>query len=73
MLRPRVQRPLLRSYCNATGYGWDYPDAEFRDIPLGFLLFLSRKLLLMVLTDPCFRLRPTGESQEVDGPVLWLV
>lgn len=73
MLRPRLQRPLLRSYCSATGYGWDYPDAEFRDIPLGFLLFLSRKLLLMVLTDSCFRLRPTGESQEVDGPVLWLV
>lgn len=67
---PRLQCPLLRSYCSATGYGWDYPDSEFRDVPLGFLLFLSRKLLLMVLTDSCFRLRPTGLSEEGDRPVL---
>lgn len=61
---PRLQRPQLRSYCSVTGYGWDYPDSEFRDVPLGFLLYLSRKLLLLVLTDPGFRLRPTGLSKE---------
>lgn len=56
----RLKRPLLRSYCGATGYGWDYPDSEFRDVPLGFPLVLSQKPLLLVLSDFGFRLRATG-------------
>lgn len=58
----RLKPPLLRSYCSTAGYGWDYPDSEFRDVPLGFPLVLSWKLLLLVLSDFGFRLRATGDS-----------
>ncbi|CAB1321680.1 unnamed protein product, partial [Coregonus sp. 'balchen'] len=30
----RFNKDLLRRFCSAAGYGWDYPDNEFRDITL---------------------------------------
>lgn len=51
---------LLRSFCSVAGYGWDYPDSEFRDLPLCFPEFLGSRLLLMVLTDGRFGLSPAG-------------
>ncbi len=57
---PRLETLLLRRFCGAAGYGWDYPDSEYRDIPLCFPEFLCCRLLLMVLTDGSFRLSPAG-------------
>ncbi|TWW60720.1 hypothetical protein D4764_05G0008100 [Takifugu flavidus] len=43
----RLDTRLLRRFCSAAGYGWDYPDSEFRDLPLCFPEFLCSRLLLM--------------------------
>ncbi|XP_034398188.1 uncharacterized protein si:ch211-12e13.1 [Cyclopterus lumpus] len=59
-LNCRLDAPLLRRFCNAAGYGWDYPDTEYRDIPMCFPEALCRRLMLMVLTDANFRLSPAG-------------
>ncbi|KAL3976266.1 deoxyribonuclease II [Sarotherodon galilaeus] len=56
----RVEDALLRRFCSAAGYGWDYPDSEYRDIPLCFPEFLCGRLLLMLLTHENFRLSPAG-------------
>lgn len=56
----RLETHLLRRFCSAAGYGWDYPDTEFRDIPLCVPEFLCGRLLLIVLTDENFRLSPAG-------------
>ncbi|KAL6114696.1 uncharacterized protein ACO6RY_05397 [Pungitius sinensis] len=56
----RLETPLLRRFCGAAGYGWDYPDTEYRDVPVCFPEILFRRLLLMVLTDEHFRLSPAG-------------
>lgn len=61
-VRRRLDTRLLRRFCSAAGYGWDYPDSEFRDLPLCFPEFLCSRLLLMVLTDGQFGLSPAGES-----------
>lgn len=58
----RLDTRLLRRFCSAAGYGWDYPDSESRDLPLCFPEFLCSRLLLMVLTDGQFGLSPAGES-----------
>ncbi|XP_074493308.1 uncharacterized protein LOC141768817 isoform X1 [Sebastes fasciatus] len=60
LLNCRLETPLLRRFCSAAGYGWDYPDTEYRDIPLCFPEILCRRLLLMALTDENFRLSPAG-------------
>ncbi|KAM6944867.1 uncharacterized protein PEZ65_002612 isoform 1-T1 [Lycodopsis pacificus] len=60
ILNCRLETPLLRSFCDAAGYGWDYPDTEYRDIPVCFPEILCRRLLLMALTDENFRLSPAG-------------
>ncbi|XP_071338138.1 uncharacterized protein [Trachinotus anak] len=60
LLRCRLETPALRRFCSDGGYGWDYPDTEYRDIPLCFPEFLCGRLLLMVLTDGNFRLSPAG-------------
>ncbi|KAF3696158.1 hypothetical protein EXN66_Car011834 [Channa argus] len=59
-LENRLHTPVLRSFCSAAGYGWDYPDTEYRDLPLCFPEFLCGRLLLMVLTHENFRLSPAG-------------
>lgn len=56
----RLRNAVLRRFCSAAGYGWDYPDTEYRDIPLCFPEFLCHRLLLMVLTDENFMLSPAG-------------
>lgn len=61
-LSKRLETPLLRRFCSAGGYGWDYPDSEYRDIPLCFPEFLCRRLLRILLTDHNFRLSPAGKK-----------
>lgn len=56
----RLDPLVLRRFCSVSGYGWDYPDSEYRDVPLCFPEALSLKLLLMILTDRNFRLSPAG-------------
>lgn len=58
----RVEDALLRRFCSAAGYGWDYPDSEYRDIPLCFPEFLCGRPLLMLLTHENFRLSPAGKT-----------
>ncbi|KAF3850625.1 hypothetical protein F7725_012397 [Dissostichus mawsoni] len=65
---PRLQTPLLRSFCGAAGYGWDYPDSDYRDVPLCFPEVLCRRLLLTLITDQHFRLSPAGSSPAVPDP-----
>ncbi|XP_008285277.1 uncharacterized protein LOC103361061 isoform X2 [Stegastes partitus] len=60
ILSCRFENLLLRRFCSAAGYGWDYPDTEYRDVPLCFPEFLCGKLLLMLLTDENFCLNPAG-------------
>ncbi|KAI9534304.1 hypothetical protein NQZ68_014712 [Dissostichus eleginoides] len=60
VLNCRLQTPLLRSFCGAAGYGWDYPDSDYRDVPLCFPEVLCRRLLLTLITDQDFRLSPAG-------------
>lgn len=60
VLNCRLETPLLRRFCSAAGYGWDYPDSEYRDVPLCFPEIVCRRLLLMVLTDENFSLSPAG-------------
>lgn len=60
LLKCRLQTPVLRTFCSAAGYGWDYPDSEYRDVPLCFPEFLCSKLMLILLTDGSFRLSPAG-------------
>ncbi|XP_019740880.1 uncharacterized protein LOC109525069 [Hippocampus comes] len=56
----RIDTVLLKRFCSAAGYGWDYPDSEYRDIPLCFPEVLCCTLLLMAITDHNFRLSPLG-------------
>lgn len=51
---------LLRRFCSVAGYGWDYPDSEYRDVPLCFPEALCFKLLLTLLSDRNFKLSPAG-------------
>lgn len=56
----RLDALLLRRFCSVAGYGWDYPDSEYRDVPLCFPEALCFKLLLTLLTDRNFKLSPAG-------------
>ncbi|XP_012686036.1 uncharacterized protein si:ch211-12e13.1 [Clupea harengus] len=60
ILNCRLKVNDLRWYCWATGYGWDYPDSVFRDIPLCFCDVLCGRLMAMVITSDDFRLSPQG-------------
>lgn len=60
VLNCRLDIPVLRRFCSAAGYGWDYPDTEYRDVPLCFPECLFSRLLLMLLTDDNFSLSPAG-------------
>lgn len=56
----RLDALLLRRFCSVAGYGWDYPDSEYRDVPLCFPEALCFNLLLTLLTDRNFKLSPAG-------------
>ncbi|XP_061907552.1 uncharacterized protein si:ch211-12e13.1 [Entelurus aequoreus] len=56
----RLDVLLLRRFCQATRYGWDYPDSQYRDIPLCFPVFMCHKLIIMAITDDNFLLSPVG-------------
>ncbi|KAL7836142.1 hypothetical protein AOLI_G00274260 [Acnodon oligacanthus] len=60
LINCRYEVVSLRRYCSAVGYGWDYPDSTFRDIPLFYPQFLCSRLISMVTCSPRFRLRPYG-------------
>ncbi|XP_065107047.1 uncharacterized protein [Paramisgurnus dabryanus] len=50
----------LRKFCSLVGYGWDYPDSVFRDVPLCYPQFLFRRLISMIVCSDKFRLSPQG-------------
>nr|XP_057927633.1 uncharacterized protein si:ch211-12e13.1 [Doryrhamphus excisus]XP_057927634.1 uncharacterized protein si:ch211-12e13.1 [Doryrhamphus excisus]XP_057927635.1 uncharacterized protein si:ch211-12e13.1 [Doryrhamphus excisus]XP_057927636.1 uncharacterized protein si:ch211-12e13.1 [Doryrhamphus excisus]XP_057927638.1 uncharacterized protein si:ch211-12e13.1 [Doryrhamphus excisus] len=56
----RLDVKVLRNFCSATGYGWDFPDCQYRDVPLCFPQEMCHKLLLMAITDDNFLLSPLG-------------
>uniref|UniRef100_W5M4J3 Si:ch211-12e13.1 n=3 Tax=Lepisosteus oculatus TaxID=7918 RepID=W5M4J3_LEPOC len=56
----RLEPNNLRWYCSAFGYGWDYPDSSFRDIPLCYPEVLFFRLLAMIVCSEEFRLSPLG-------------
>ncbi|XP_062398820.1 uncharacterized protein si:ch211-12e13.1 [Sardina pilchardus] len=60
ILNCRLNVDDVRWYCWAAGYGWDYPDSVFRDIPLCFCDVLCCRLLAMVISSHDFRLSPQG-------------
>ncbi|XP_056313323.1 uncharacterized protein si:ch211-12e13.1 [Danio aesculapii] len=50
----------LRRFCSVSGYGWDYPDSVFRDLPLCFPEFLFKRLITMIVCSDRFLLSPSG-------------
>eukprot|EP00063_Salmo_salar_P052132 XP_014026967.1 PREDICTED: uncharacterized protein LOC106585371 isoform X1 [Salmo salar] len=56
----RFNKDLLRRFCSATGYGWDYPDIEFRDIPLCYPETLCLRIFDILISAEKFRLSPLG-------------
>ncbi len=57
----RYDAASLRRFCSVSGYGWDYPDSVFRDVPLCYPEFLFNRLLTMIVCSERFRLSPLGE------------
>lgn len=57
----RFNKDLLRRFCSATGYGWDYPDIEFRDIPLCYPETLCLRIFDILISAEKFRLSPLGK------------
>ncbi|XP_028852093.1 uncharacterized protein LOC114799529 [Denticeps clupeoides] len=56
----RIDTDHLRQYCSAAGYGWDYPDSAFRDIPLLYPAVLCSRLFATIVSSAGFRLSPLG-------------
>ncbi|XP_030647591.1 uncharacterized protein si:ch211-12e13.1 [Chanos chanos] len=56
----RLDVQNLRKYCSAMGYGWDYPDSTFRDVPLCYPDYFCCRLLTMILCSERFKLSPLG-------------
>uniref|UniRef100_A0A8C5H8I8 6-pyruvoyl tetrahydrobiopterin synthase n=1 Tax=Gouania willdenowi TaxID=441366 RepID=A0A8C5H8I8_GOUWI len=63
----RLETHALRQFCGAAGYGADYPDSEYRDIPLCFPEVLCCRLMLLALTHDDFRLRVFGKCNNPNG------
>lgn len=57
----RYDAVSLRRFCSVSGYGWDYPDSVFRDVPLCYPEILFNRLLTMIVCSERFRLSPLGE------------
>ncbi|XP_039613931.1 uncharacterized protein si:ch211-12e13.1 [Polypterus senegalus] len=60
LLNCRLNSQSLRRFCEACGYGWDYPDSTGRDIPLCYPEILFTCLLVMIISSDRFRLSPLG-------------
>ncbi|KAI4900069.1 hypothetical protein NFI96_005224 [Prochilodus magdalenae] len=60
LINCRYEAVSLRRYCSIVGYGWDYPDSSFRDVPLLYPQFLCSRLISMTTCSPRFRLSPRG-------------
>ncbi|XP_016363679.1 uncharacterized protein LOC107705059 isoform X1 [Sinocyclocheilus anshuiensis] len=56
----RYDAVSLRRFCSVSGYGWDYPDSVFRDVPLCYPEFLFTRLLTMIMCSERFKLSPLG-------------
>lgn len=56
----RYDAVSLRRFCSVSGYGWDYPDSVFRDVPLCYPEFLFTRLLTMIVCSERFKLSPLG-------------
>ncbi|KAF4113837.1 uncharacterized protein si:ch211-12e13.1 [Onychostoma macrolepis] len=60
LINCRYDAVSLRRFCSVSGYGWDYPDSVFRDVPLCYPEFLFNRLLTMIVCSERFRLSPLG-------------
>ncbi|KAG9261600.1 hypothetical protein AMEX_G25179 [Astyanax mexicanus] len=60
LINCRYEVVSLRRYCSTVGYGWDYPDSTFRDIPLLYPQFLCSRLISMITCSDRFGLSPYG-------------
>ncbi|XP_066513898.1 uncharacterized protein [Hoplias malabaricus] len=56
----RYEELSLRRYCSTVGYGWDYPDSTFRDIPLFYPQYLCSPLMSILKCSQLFCLSPYG-------------
>ncbi|KAA0717408.1 hypothetical protein E1301_Tti022373 [Triplophysa tibetana] len=60
LINCRYEVMSLRRFCSVGGYGWDYPDSVFRDIPLCYPEILFRRLITMIVCSEKFKLSPRG-------------
>ncbi|XP_009299482.1 uncharacterized protein si:ch211-12e13.1 [Danio rerio] len=60
LINCRYDGTSLRRFCSVSGYGWDYPDSVFRDLPLCFPEFLFKRLITMIVCSDRFKLCPSG-------------
>ncbi|XP_051749476.1 uncharacterized protein si:ch211-12e13.1 [Ctenopharyngodon idella] len=60
LINCRYDAVSLRRFCSVSGYGWDYPDSVFRDVPLCYPEFLFTRLLTMIVCSERFKLSPLG-------------
>ncbi|KAK7164016.1 hypothetical protein R3I94_002667 [Phoxinus phoxinus] len=60
LINCRYDAASLRRFCSASGYGWDYPDSVFRDVPLCYPELLFTRLLTMIVCSERFKLSPLG-------------
>ncbi|XP_077097825.1 uncharacterized protein LOC143749198 [Siphateles boraxobius] len=60
LINCRYDAVSLRRFCSVSGYGWDYPDSVFRDVPLCYPEFLFTRLLTMIVCSERFSLSPLG-------------
>ncbi|XP_073697344.1 uncharacterized protein [Garra rufa] len=60
LINCRYDAVSLRKFCSVSGYGWDYPDSVFRDVPLCYPEFLFTRLLTMIVCSERFKLSPSG-------------
>ncbi|KAK7172623.1 hypothetical protein R3I93_002667 [Phoxinus phoxinus] len=60
LINCRYDAASLRRFCSVSGYGWDYPDSVFRDVPLCYPELLFTRLLTMIVCSERFKLSPMG-------------
>ncbi|KAI2664991.1 ATP-dependent protease subunit HslV [Labeo rohita] len=60
LINCRYDALSLRRFCSISGYGWDYPDSVFRDVPLCYPELLFTRLITMIVCSERFKLSPSG-------------